>query len=383
MRNSNKTYKVVVMCLTDPSDNPRPKRVIELCCKQGYQVDVVSYKPKEKLSINNQFILPHYDNSFFNRKLRALSHLIIPFVFVDKLLYSFKEVADQLRDRKYDLLIVEDIYLLSLALNICKSGKIIFDAREFYPAQKQESIIWNLMRKPYVTYLCRKFASRVDEMITVSPGLINLYKNYFNVDASLVLSTPNYYKCNVVEVKSDRVRMVHHGAANENRALETMINMFEFLDSRFELDFYLVGCDSYINKLKRLAKNEPRIRFQKPVEYGDIIRVINQYDVGIFFSQPMTLNLKYALPNKLFEFIQARLMVAVGPAPDMADLVMHYRCGLVSKTFLPSDMASALNSLRSEDILFYKKRSNDASKVLCFQNEGKKLFAIFNRLLSQ
>ena len=45
---------------------------------------------------------------------------------------------------------------------------------------------------------------------------------------------------------------------------------------------------------------------------------MNACDVGVFCMPPINVNARYALPNKFFDFVQARLAVAVGPAEEMA-----------------------------------------------------------------
>ena len=42
-----------------------------------------------------------------------------------------------------------------------------------------------------------------------------------------------------------------------------------------------------------------------------IAQEINQYDIGVYLLRDGNLNNKYAMPNKLYEFVQARLADAV------------------------------------------------------------------------
>jgi hypothetical protein len=59
----------------------------------------------------------------------------------------------------------------------------------------------------------------------------------------------------------------------------------------------------------------------------------------------MTFNLKYILPNKFFEFIQARLAVAIGPSVEMKRLVKEWDCGIVAANFEAKSMAAEINRL--------------------------------------
>ena len=214
--------------------------------------------------------------------------------------------------------------------------------------------------------------------MTVSPGLVNEYNKEFKISAELIRSVPYFVDCLPLEVLDNKIRMVHHGGANRNRTLEKMIEVAGQLDDRFSLDFYLVGDAKYIKQLKSQAAPYKNIMFKVPMAYEDIVLTLNRYDLGFFLVQPTTFNLRYCLPNKIFEFIQARLMVAIGPSPDMAALVNEHECGIVADSFKPSEMAKKLNELTVADIMKYKHNSDIAAKVLCFEQEGKKLQKIIS-----
>ena len=87
------------------------------------------------------------------------------------------------------------------------------------------------------------------------------------------------------------------------------------------------------------------------------------------------------MPNKFFEFIQARLMVAIGPSPEMARLVKQYDLGIIAKDFSPQEMAKSLNSLSKEQILQYKENVNKAAEILNAEKEGEKLLKILEEVL--
>ena len=73
-------------------------------------------------------------------------------------------------------------------------------------------------------------------------------------------------------------------------------------------------------------------------------------------------NMKYALPNKFFEFIQVRLAIAIWPSPEMSVIIEEYGLGWVTKDRDIQTMASLLNNLSQKDISDAKLNSHDASK---------------------
>jgi hypothetical protein len=147
-----------------------------------------------------------------------------------------------------------------------------------------------------------------------------------------------------------------------------MISLLDQLDKRFSLDFmFFVNAPRYrpyLQKLQGLAKNNPRIRFRDPVPMPKIAQTISRYDIGLYLMWPGPFNNRMALPNKLFEFIQGRLALAIWPSPEMARIVREYQCGVIADTFTIDSMAAKLNSLSAQEIQRYKTHSHNAARVL-------------------
>lgn len=157
--------------------------------------------------------------------------------------------------------------------------------------------------------------------------------------------------------------------------------MVDYLDKRFTLHLMLVNTDSnYLKRLKKLAEGIGNIRFLRPVYMEEIVKTINQYDIGIFVLPPTNLNYKYALPNKLFEFIQARLAVAIGPSPEMAIIVKQYNLGIVAEDFGPETIANELNKLTKEKIEYYKSQSDKLAYEISSEGNCQKLQKIIAEL---
>ena len=108
------------------------------------------------------------------------------------------------------------------------------------------------------------------------------------------------------------IRMIHHGAAQPERQLELMIDAVDLLDDRFELDLMLLPTDrAYFSRLKRLVDARSSVRMVDAVSQREIVERCHEYDIGVFLLPARSDNQLYVLPNKLFEFIQARLAIAM------------------------------------------------------------------------
>lgn len=373
------------MCIANPSKNPRPNRIINLLTQKGYSVDTIAYKSDGNLNITNENILEELSlnkkkkiKRLFLKVLRLFIPNLSVKIKITEKIYNLDKIKMDLNS--YDLVVVENIEMLPFAINN-NSKKILCDLREFYPLEYENSFLFRLLESRFKIDLCKQYLKKCNELITVSTGLIKGYQKYFNITPKLLMSTPNYFEISAKVNDGKTIKMVHHGVANTDRKLENMIEMFKYLDNRFSLDFYLVGNQNYTNQLKEIAKPFPTIRFLEPVPFNDIIPTMNQYDVGLYLLEPTGFNTEYALPNKFFEYIQARLMLAIGPSYDMKKIVEQYNLGIVSRNFDSNELAIELNKLSYDDILTYKENSNIAAKELCYENESKKLTVILDELL--
>lgn len=383
--NKKSPAKALVMAFADISGNPRPRRIVRLLQKQGFEVSVACFELKGDLDVSRNFVIGSPSTTMSMRILRKIinamnNFLVVPWLkdLQDHLCWGISHVAPVLKNENFDLIVVEDLYLLPLAFRIKNDAKVLFDAREYYPSQYDHSLLWRLTEKRQRIRLCKYFLPKCDAMITVSEGIRREYKKNFDVNPVIVRSLPFYNDINPVP-NTRKIRMVHHGVANRNRKLEHMIKMFSWLDGKFELDLYLVGNKPYVDKLRKMAEGISGIQFKDPVPFKEIIPTFNKYDIGLCFLEATTFNLKYSLPNKFFEYVQSRLMLVVGPSPDMVDIVSRHNLGIVVPEFSPRALANALNLLTREDIEKYKAASSIAARELCYEKESDKVLSILEQ----
>jgi len=288
----------------------------------------------------------------------------------------------------WDIIISNDVETLPLAFQIKKkrpAARIILDAHEYAPRHFEDRWWWRLIFQPMNIWCCNEFIPRLDAMFTVGKGLADEYATHFGRQPVVITNAPGFQKVEPSKVQPNQIRLVHHGIANPSRKLELMFDVMQLLDQRFTLDLYLLTSDfasgstkDYIHALKEKFRSDPRITLHEPVESNMIVQTIKQFDIGIFLLPPSNFNYANALPNKFFDFIQARLAVAIGPSPEMARYVHQYQNGIVSADFSPRALASQLNQLTTETLLNFKQGSEKAAADLCAEKNA----VIFNQTIS-
>lgn len=365
-----KVKKMLIISFTDLSKDPRVNRQIKFL-KDEYEVTAVGINDPQIEGV--RFISCGRTTRTRKEKLRDISKLLSR--NYERYYWSaphIKNSINKLIDVQADIVIANDIDSLPLALRISKNAKVVLDAHEYAPKEFEDLFLWRLLYKKYKEYLCSKYIKKTNNMITVCNGIASEYKKRFGVNATVVTNAPKYHDISLKKIDNNKIKMVFHGGASVSRKIENMIDMMDYVDERFTLDLILIGTEKYINYLKKRAQHNYRINFLSPVPMEEICSFISNYDIGIYLLEPNSFNNKMALPNKFFEFIQARLAIAIGPSPQMADIVLKYNCGIVSQDFNPLSLANCINKLDKNKIDYYRKQSDKLARIMCAE-ENKKI----------
>jgi hypothetical protein len=275
---------------------------------------------------------------------------------------------------KPGLIICNDIQFLPLSVKLKAlwNIKLIVDFHEFAPSELEDILLWRLRFKGHYTRILKKMLPKVDIVTTVCNGIKQRFFDEFNVNSHVILNSPEYVDLLPKATNYSCIQLVHHGGAIRSRHLEIMIEMMDYLDPKFELNLILIETDpGYIQELKQLCKNK-RVNFLPSVPTDEISMAINKFDIGLFILPPVNFNYKMALPNKFFEFIQARLCIAIGPSQEMEFITNKYKLGIVSPDFSAKSMADLLNNLSSADILLFKNNAHKYAEELSF-NHSKQI----------
>jgi hypothetical protein len=316
-----------------------------------------------------------------------LAFLQILFHRYDHWYWQQKHVIDafnKLSNVQADLILANDLQTLPLALKVAKGAKVILDAHEYAPREYEDVLSWRLLFQNYATHLCRKYIPQVHGMTTVCQGIAEAYQRDTGIKPLVITSAPDYEEIQPQLRSKDqtRIHLIHHGVASPPRKMENIIRMMDDLDDRFELNFMLTGSDSrYLNYLKGLARRRANIHFLPPVPMRILPRVLNSFDVGVHLLEPLNFNSLHSLPNKFFEFIQARLALAIGPSPEMARIVKEHDLGLISPDFTPVALAHCLLALDREKVNYHKLQSHKIARTLSSEQNKKILTDLVRQVL--
>lgn len=292
--------------------------------------------------------------------------------------------AKILSEIKPSLVIVHGLNELDWVANELKTNHIPFvlNMHEYYPLEFEDDKNWLQTTKPRYEKLLIQYASKASAYFVVCNAILKKYEAEFGFkNQVLVRNTKPFWDREPFYNTSTEIRMIHHGVCNASRHLERTIDVLKFLPNNYKLDLMLMPDTVVYPQLIELAKGDSRIRFIPTVATKDIVSFISAYDIGLFLLPPVNFNYLNALPNKLFEFVQARLAIVVSPNPEMKLLVDEYNMGAVSKDYSAEEFANAILSLPKEKINACKSNVHFAAKYLNDETEQKKITNVINQFV--
>lgn len=312
--------------------------------------------------------LPSHRLTLF-RKLVSGSFLLIRFHSIaHRILYPYHSLTKQFKQENFDLIVANDVETLPLAFAFSGSRtKVFFDAHEYAPRHFENVLTWRIFFQRFNIYLCKKYIPQVHGMVTVGRKIAEEYLKNFGVLPEVVTNAPAYREFKTRPVEKP-IKLVHHGIGTPSRKIEIMIEMMRILPDHFTLDLILMTPPSasaqtkaYLDELRALAQFTNRIRFLPPVTVEEILPLLNQYDIGLIIIPPINFNYANTLPNKFFDNIQARVALAIGPTPEMAEIVNQHNLGVVSEDFSSKSLADKIQNLSVEQIDVFKRNADTAA----------------------
>ena len=161
-----------------------------------------------------------------------------------------------------------------------------------------------------------------------------------------------------------------------------MIDAMEFIDNA---KLRIIGDGDIKSQLEERIiqkKLENKIELKGKIPFEELMNETYKADLGIALEENLGLNYYYALPNKLFDYIQTGVPVLVSPFPEMQKIVNKYEIGTVYDHKDAQSLANKILEIFELKNRYQKWKENTiiAAKELCWENEEKILINIYSKL---
>ncbi len=293
------------------------------------------------------------------------------------------DAKQKLSGRRFDLAIANDANTVGVANDVVGAKRVLADLHEFFPGLPQPDSELGRRQARWWTWLVKNHCAKAGAATTVGQLIADRYLDYGITAGVVANASPR--KNLAVRSTGMPIRLVHSGNPFRDRGLGAIMNAVSKTDADVTLDLYLMKQHaSEFAEILALAEGlGPRIRINDPVAQNELVETLHSYDVGIHVLPPTSLNNELALPNKFFDFVQARLGIIVGPSPEMARSVKEHDLGWVTDSFDERAIIEVLDGLTPEQVDIHKHASDRASAALSADTQVEVWAEKLNELLEK
>jgi len=289
---------------------------------------------------------------------------------------------------KADILVSNDLDTLPavyLASKI-KNTNLVYDSHEYFtevPELTHRRLvrrIWEKIESLLLPHV--RFAS------TVSPPIADAYCRKYGIHMEVIRNLPfrkNLQSEPIVRLRKQSEKIIiYQGTLNMGRGLEIAIKAMQFTHNML---LVIVGQGDVEKDLKELTQSlglNQKVIFTGRISPDKLYDFTVQADLGISLEEDRGLNYRFALPNKVFDYIQAGIPVLVSDLPEVKSLVTQYDIGMINTSSTPEELGALFTRIlgNEEKIRYWKINLKKAAAELCWENEEQKLITLYKAAIS-
>lgn len=178
--------------------------------------------------------------------------------------------------------------------------------------------------------------------------------------------------------------ILYQGGLLDGRGLREVVRSAAFFEESTRLVF--LGYGSLRSSLEALALElhlDGKVHFVDAVPPDDLLPITASATIGVVPYQPVSLNNRLALPNKIFEYLAVGLPVIVSDIPELRRIVSGSGCGLTYDSYDPRALGDAVSRLLQADALAQaRSAARTYGEANGWDTERGLLHRIYDRLLS-
>ncbi len=355
--------KVILSVTNDLLNEQRVNKVAKTLQKNGFEVLLVGRELPESEKPKLDYKYKRFKLLFNKGPLFYICYNIRLFLF---LLFE-----------KFDILNANDLDTLpaNYLISVIKSKKLVYDSHEYFTEvpelinRKTTRNIWLLVEKFILP--------RLKYCYTVSPSIATAYKQKYNVDFKVIMNLP--FKIDVPDNVEKDIDIIYQGALNVGRGLEVLIYTAAKIT---DLKVVIVGDGDIREYLETLVDKlgiYKRVIFTGKIDFETLKTYTLRAKIGVSLEQDMGLNYRYALPNKMFDYVNAEIPSIISSLPEMKNVNDKYGFAYVLHKTDIKHLTDAILTLLGNKNFYNQLKQNaiEAKNELNWSNQEKDLLDIY------
>ena len=369
--------KILSAVLNNIETDQRLDKVCRSLMKFGYEVELIGATINGKPVLNKP-----YKTFLIEQKNQSTMKKYAEFNY--KLFFTLLKKSD-----KQTILLANDLDSLLPFYLVSKIKKLplVFDSHEIF------SELPSLQNRPKTKKvwktLERFLVPKIKYFYTVRNGYTNWFRTEYGANPAVIRNVPNRTKLNdkqdfiffhLPPNPTNEKIVMYQGAINMSRGIDKMIEAFLHIDN---CQFWIAGDGPKKTEYEQMVKDlnlTNRIHFLGNIPPKTLKTITPLAEIGMSMEEDLGLSYRYALPNKLFDFMQAGIPILGTNLPEIKKTIEEYKVGKVIDNHNPKHIAEKLQEILNEGKKAYKINLQEAAKELCWENEENKLKTIFEQI---
>lgn len=408
------TYNIAMLSCDQVQLDRRIYQEAETLAKSGYNVSIYTFYPEiilPSLLPKGVLIVKLARNDgknhggAINKKSPLFSFVnnLLPSLWKEKLYFyllnpalSFINNYHISEIEKSDILFAHDTPMLPLAFEIQKNqgfGKIICDLHELFP--DQFDIFKTKEARRYWSDIDTHYLNQCDGIITVSDNLAQIiYQRYglsekplvlYNMSDYLPKQIKNHLLHDLYGIPYEKQIFICIGGIDPHRHLQELIESWKIIrPDTYVLVFLGHGDQSFINKLKKSIRTdnlERDIYLGKGVAPDDVLGYAKGASIGFIPYRGEGVNNTEGVPNRLFEYIQARIPILSYDHPGIVSILEKTKTGWTMKWDNAKELSNIIIKGLEERENISDESLEMAAQMYCWENQEDKLVVLVQKVL--
>ena len=362
--------KVLVSVFNNLSTDQRVEKVCRTLSENGFSIELIG---------NNWGGLPDLKRDYPVSRI-ILKSKILRYAYVEFQWKLYKELlkkADQ-----HTILLSNDLdtllpnYLVSKKLNL----PLVYDSHEIFTEMPSVNgrFTQNIWRS-----LESFIAPKLKFMMTASESYADWFHKTYGIERPVVVQNfplksgnPQDYSI----VNSPKV-IIYQGVINPSRGLDKLIPEMHKIENA---ELWIAGDGPKKKEFQELTKNlglDDKVKFIGKILPEKLREITQKADLGVSIEENNGLSYYFSMPNKISDYIQARIPVVVSDFPEMRKVADHFKAGEKIRDY--NELAQKIQLVLNNGKHSYKHALDHAASQLCWENEENRLLGLFGKIKSR
>jgi len=371
----SKKKKIILSVTNDLVSDQRVHKISTSLMEMGFQVSVVGRLRPWSASLDREY-KTHRMKLFFSKKMWFYAE------------YNFRLFLFLLFN-KFDVYVANDLDTLlpNYLVSKLKRKTLVYDSHEYFTEVPE------LISRPRIRNIWMKIEKfifpKLKMVYTVNNSIAEIYNQKYGVDVQVIRNIAPSLKNKTVDlafaekIKAGNKMLIMQGAGiNIDRGAEEVVEAMQFVENTI---LYIIGSGDVFANLRTLVRKfnlKNKVFLLDKIPYEQLMEYTKIADLGLSLDKGTNPNYENALPNKVFDYIQAQIPLLVSDRKVVSALVIDNNIGAVVKNVTPRSLANKIDEVlvNEKQLINWKKNLNIASEKYSWEYESVILKKMYSRV---